>query len=286
MHSHSSGYFINLIFVEKIQAFLIDYPIVKQVLLVILVFVAVKVFVWSFRKFLLRMTKKGMDPAAVPLITDLVKYVVYISGLIMSLNIFGVNTTGIVAMISAASLAIGFALKDTLSNIASGIVLLFLRPFKAGDLIECGSIRGKILGIGLFNTTLETLDGLYVSAPNSSLWGAPIVNFSKNPYRRLEITVGISYDSSLDLVMDSLRKMVAEDKRLMRDPEPAFFVSSLDDSAVSVSVYVWARSDEYGVLKREYTEAVKRLFDKNGIEIPFPQRVLHVVNDPSIPPKA
>lgn len=279
------SHFFKFDSVEKIQQYLIEYPIVKQVLLVLLVFVAVKVFVWSFRKFLLRMTKRGMDPAAVPLITDLIKYVVYISGLIMSLNIFGVNTTGIVAMISAASLAIGFALKDTLSNIASGIVLLFLRPFKAGDLIECGPIRGKILGIGLFNTTLETLDGLYVSSPNSALWGAPIVNFSKNPYRRLEITVGISYDSSLDLVMDSLRKMVAEDCRLMREPEPAFFVSGLDDSAVSVSVYVWVRSDEYGVLKREYTEAVKRLFDKNGIEIPFPQRVLHVVNDPSIPPK-
>lgn len=278
--------FFKLDVVERIHDYLVEYPFVKQVLLVLLVFVAVKVFVWSFRKFLLRMTKRGMDPAAVPLITDLVKYVVYISALIVSLNIFGVNTTGIVAMISAASLAIGFALKDTLSNIASGIVLLFLRPFKAGDLIECGSIKGKILGIGLFNTTLETLDGLYVSSPNSALWGAPIVNFSKNPFRRLEITVGISYNTSLDHVMECLRNMVAEDSRLMRDPEPSFFVSGLDDSAVSVSVYVWVRSSDYGMLKREYTEAVKRLFDEKGIEIPFPQRVLHVVNDPSVPPKA
>lgn len=267
--------------VEKIHDYLIEYPIVKQVLLVLLVFVAVKVFVWSFRKFLLRMTKRGMDPAAVPLITDLIKYVVYISALIVCLNIFGVNTTGIVAMISAASLAIGFALKDTLSNIASGIVLLFLRPFKAGDLIECGSIKGKILGIGLFNTTLETLDGLYVSAPNSALWGAPIVNFSKNPYRRLEITVGISYNTSLDHVMESLRNMVAGETRFMRDPEPSFFVSGLDDSAVTISVYVWVRSSEFGALKREYTEAVKRLFDEKGIEIPYPQRVLHVLNDTS-----
>lgn len=275
------SHFFKFDSVEKIQQYLIEYPIVKQVLLVLLVFVAVKVFVWSFRKFLLRMTKRGMDPAAVPLITDLIKYVVYISGLIMSLNIFGVNTTGIVAMISAASLAIGFALKDTLSNIASGIVLLFLRPFKAGDLIECGPIRGKILGIGLFNTTLETLDGLYVSSPNSALWGAPIVNFSKNPYRRLEITVGISYNTSLDHVMECLRNMVAGESRFMRDPEPSFFVSGLDDSAVTVSVYVWVRSSEFGVLKREYTEAVKRLFDEKGIEIPYPQRVLHVLNDSS-----
>lgn len=275
------SHFFKFDSVEKIQQYLIEYPIVKQVLLVLLVFVAVKVFVWSFRKFLLRMTKRGMDPAAVPLITDLVKYVVYISGLIMSLNIFGVNTTGIVAMISAASLAIGFALKDTLSNIASGIVLLFLRPFKAGDLIECGSIKGKILGIGLFNTTLETLDGLYVSSPNSALWGAPIINFSKNPYRRLEITVGISYNTSLDHVMECLRNMVTAETRFMRDPEPSFFVSGLDDSAVTISVYVWVRSSEFGALKREYTEAVKRLFDEKGIEIPYPQRVLHVLNDTS-----
>lgn len=264
--------------VEKIQQILSEYPFLKHVLLVLLVLVTVKIFVWSFKKFLLRMTKRGMDPAAVPLITDLVKYVVYISALIICLNVFGVNTTGIVAMISAASLAIGFALKDTLSNIAAGIVLLFLNPFKAGDLIECGSIKGKILGIGLFNTTLETLDGLYVSAPNSALWGAPIVNFSKNPFRRLDITVGISYNTSLDHVMECLRKMVAEETRFMRDPEPAFFVSGLDDSSVSVSVYVWVRSADFGALKREYTEAVKRLFDEKGIEIPYPQRVLHVVD--------
>ncbi|PWJ56874.1 MULTISPECIES: mechanosensitive ion channel family protein [unclassified Fibrobacter] len=266
---------------EKLQAYLTEYPIVKQVLLVILVFLAVKVFVWSFRKFLVRMSKRGMDPAAIPLITDLVKYVVYISGLIIALNIFGVNTTGIVAMISAASLAIGFALKDTLSNIASGIVLLFLKPFKAGDLIECGSIRGKILGIGLFNTTLETLDGLYVSAPNSSLWGAPIVNFSKNPHRRLDITVGVSYDSSLDLVMARLREMVEAEAHFLKDPAPAFFVSALEDSAVNVTVRVWVNSGDYGTLLQRYNEAIKRLFDENGIEIPYPQRVIHVHGDGS-----
>lgn len=270
---------------EKIQQYFVEYPVVKQILLVILVFVAVRIFVWSFKKFLIRMSRKGMDPAAVPLITDLVKYIVYISGLIISLNIFGVNTTGIVAMISAASLAIGFALKDTLSNIAAGIVLLFLNPFKAGDLIECGAVKGKILGIGLFNTTLETLDGLYVSAPNSALWGAPIVNFSKNPLRRLEITVGISYNTSLDHVMECLRNMVAGENRFLRDPAPAFFVSGLDDSSVSVSVYVWVHSAEFGILKREYTEAIKRLFDEKGIEIPYPQRVLHVVDGSSKAPQ-
>lgn len=250
----------------------------KQIALVILVFVLIKIFIWSFNKFLVRASKRGLDPSAVPLITDLVRYSVYVMGLIVGLNILGVNTTGIVAMISAASLAIGLALKDTLSNIASGIILLFLRPFKAGDLIECGAIKGKILGIGLFNTTLETLDGLYVYAPNSSLWGAPIVNFSKNPCRRIEITVGVAYGTSLDTVMEVLRDMVAGEARFLQSPAPAFFVSALDESSVNVSVQVWAKSSDYTDLLRQYTEAVKRLFDEKGIEIPFPQQVVHIAN--------
>lgn len=262
--------------VEKIQEYLAEESVVKQILLVLLVFLLIKIFVWSFKKFLYRASKKGLDPAAIPLLTDLVRYAVYILGLIISLNIFGVNTTGVIAMISAASLAIGFALKDTLSNIASGIVILFLRPFKAGDYIECGSIKGKILGIGLFNTTLETVDGLYVSAPNSGLWGAPIVNFSRNPLRRLELSVDVSYSASLDTVMEALRDVVAGENNLLKTPEPKFFVANLGESGVSVTVQVWVNSSEFLDLKRFCIEAVKREFDKRGIEIPYPQRVVHI----------
>lgn len=145
---------------DKIREYIPEDSIFERLLLLLVVIVAIKFLVWSFHKVIGRMTKRGLDPAAVPLITDLFRYSLYVIGLLVGLNIFGVNTNGILAMIGAASLAIGLALKDTLSNVASGILLLFLNPFKAGDYIECGNVKGKIGGIGLFNTTLKTTDGL------------------------------------------------------------------------------------------------------------------------------
>lgn len=262
------------------MTFLRDYipenSLLEKLFLLLVLAVAMKVLIWFFRKFLHRLTKRGLDRAATPLISDLFRYSLYVVALIIGLNIFGVNTNGILAMIGAASLAIGLALKDTLSNVASGILLLFLSPFKAGDYIECGSVKGKIGGIGLFNTTLKTTDGLYVSAPNSSLWGAPIVNFSRNRARRLDITVGVAYEASLNQVFDILHKMVAAEDRFFKEPEPIIFVDALADSSVNVTVRVWVRAAEFHTLKRKYLEAIKNIFDENQIEIPFPQRVVHV----------
>lgn len=264
---------------DKIREYIPEDSIFERLLLLLVVIVAIKFLVWSFHKVIGRMTKRGLDPAAVPLITDLFRYSLYVIGLLVGLNIFGVNTNGILAMIGAASLAIGLALKDTLSNVASGILLLFLNPFKAGDYIECGNVKGKIGGIGLFNTTLKTTDGLYVSAPNSSLWGAPIVNFSRNKVRRLDLTVGVAYGASLDEVFDIFRKMVAAEDRFLKDPASAIFVENLADSSVNVSVRVWVRASDFPSLKREYLEKIKKLLDEGKIEIPFPQQVVYLKQD-------
>ncbi len=263
---------------EKIREFIPEGSIVERLLLLLLLVVVIRVLVWLFRKFLETMTKRGLDRAAVPMISDLFRYALYIVGLLVGLGIFGVNTNGILAVIGAASLAVGFALKDALSNVASGFLLLFLKPFKAGDYVECGSVKGKIDGIGLFNTLFRTTDGLFLSAPNSSLFGAPIVNFSRNKIRRLDLTVGVSYDASLNTVFDVLRQMVAGESRFLKEPAAVFFVDKLADSCVNVSLYVWVRADEFQDLKRQYLEIIKKLFDENHIEIPFPQRVIRVNN--------
>lgn len=261
---------------EKFRNYVPENSLVEQLLLLLVVIVLIQVLIWVFKKFLKGMTKRGLDTAAVPMITDLFKYALYVVGLIVGLDIFGVNTNGILAMIGAASLAIGLALKDTLSNVASGILLLFLSPFKAGDYIECGSVKGKIEGIGLFNTSFKTVDGLFVSAPNSSLLSAPIVNFSRNNVRRLDLTVGVSYDTSLNEVFDVLREMVAGEERFLKEPAASIFVDKLDDSSVNVTMSVWVQTDEFLTLKRKYLEAIKNLFDEKHIEIPFPQRDVHV----------
>jgi len=265
--------------VERLRVFIPKDSIEEQLLLILLVIVAVRFLNWSFKKVLNRVVLRGLDHSAVPLISDLFRYTLYVIGLLIVLNILGVNTNGILAMIGAASLAIGLALKDTLSNVASGILLLFLCPFKAGDYIECGSVKGKVGGIGLFNTTFETMDGLYVSAPNSSLWGAPIVNFSRNMVRRLDLSVGVSYDTSLDMAFSVLRKIVDEESRFLKVPPAKFYVDELADNSVNISISVWVRTVEYHELKRKCLAIIKTSFDEKKIEIPFPQRVVHIKRD-------
>ena len=264
---------------EKIREIVPKDSIIEQILLVVLLIVIIWLFNKSFRLFLKRAEKHGFDRAATPLVSDLVKYTTYAIGLLLGLNILGVNTNGLLAMLGAASLAVGLALKDTLANVASGLLLLFLRPFVAGDYIECGSIKGKICAIGLFNTTLETFEGIYVSAPNRSLWGAPIMNYARNPIRRLDINVGVSYEASLDVVFCALRKMVEQEASFLKVPPPKFFVSEYADSSINVTVWVWVRTFEYYELKRKYSRIIKDVLDEHKIEIPFPQRVVHLVKE-------
>lgn len=256
--------------------FIFDNYVLERLGIILGILILFRIVIALFNRFLARAEAKGLDKAAVPLISSLVKYALYIIAFVIVLNILGVNTTGIVAAIGAASLAIGLALKDTLSNIASGLLLLFLRPFKAGDYIECGSIKGKISGIGLFNTTFQSLDGLFVSAPNSALWGAPIVNFSKNPTRRIEITVGISYSSSINRAIEVLRELVDNEPKFLKNPEPQYYVANLSESSVDITFRVWVNNDDYFATRQQYVGFVKERFDAAGIEIPFPQCVVHM----------
>lgn len=259
--------------------FIYDNYVLERIGIILGIFILFRIVLAFFNRFLRRAQKKGLDKAAVPLISSLVTYTLYLVVLLLCLNVIGVNTAGIMAMVGAASLAIGLALKDTLSNIASGLLLLFLRPFMASDYIECGGIKGKIHGIGLFNTTLKTLDGLYVSAPNSSLWGAPIINYSRNKTRRLEVIVGISYGSSIEKAIAILKEFVESEDRFILAPKPQYFVSGLQDSSVEITLRAWTTTENYNDLLLLSKAIIKEKFDAAGIEIPFPQRVVKVVKD-------
>ncbi len=236
------------------------------------VFVAIRIL----HRSLDRAEKKGLDLSARPLIESLFAYAIYIIALLVVLHIVGVNTTGIVTMIGAASLAIGLAVKDALSNVAFGLLLLFLRPFKAGDYIECGDIKGIIVGIGLFSTSLHTSQGQYVSAPNSTLWGAPIVNFSHNELRRVEIKVGIDYSDSPELALDILKRLIESEPHFAQKPAPKFYIDELADSAVIVVFRAWAKHEEYFNMLRKYNRLILKEFTKAGLHIPFPQTTVHI----------
>jgi small conductance mechanosensitive channel len=190
---------------------------------------------------------------------------------------FGVQTASIIAALGAVGLAIGLALQGTLQNIAAGIMLLVLRPFRAGEYIQAGEVTGTIVEIGLFATELKTFDGLFVLAPNSELWKTPITNYTRNPYRLFDLTIGIGYDDDIDLARGTLLRLAEEDQRVVAEPAATTFVSTLGDSAVNVTLRYWTNTADWWQTKLDLTQAAKLAFDEKGISIPYPQQEVHYV---------
>ncbi|MGJ8571325.1 MAG: mechanosensitive ion channel family protein [Hoeflea sp.] len=212
-----------------------------------------------------------IDPTVVGFFSIFVRYTVLVVVVIMVLGQFGVQTASIITALGAAGLAIGLALQGTLQNIAAGIMLLVLRPFRVGEYIDADGISGTIKEIGLFATELQTLDGLYRMAPNSQLWNVPVTNYSRLPERRHDLVVGIGYEDDIDKAQSVLLDLARADDRVLSVPEPWAYVSELGDSAVSVTLRYWTKSADWWVTSREITKAAKIAFDEHGISIPFPQ---------------
>jgi small conductance mechanosensitive channel len=189
---------------------------------------------------------------------------------------FGVQTTSIIAALGAAGLAIGLALQGTLQNIAAGIMLLVLRPFRVGEFIEAGGMSGTIVEIGLFATEIKTLDGLYLFAPNNELWNTPVKNYNRNPTRRNDLAIGIGYDDDIALAEKTLADLTASDGRVLDNPAPQTYVSDLGDSAVTVVARYWTEAPDWWQTKLDLTKAAKLAFDAKGISIPYPQQDVHI----------
>ncbi|MEP3439669.1 MAG: mechanosensitive ion channel domain-containing protein [Hoeflea sp.] len=212
-----------------------------------------------------------IDPTVVGFFSIFVRYSVLVVVVIMVLGQFGVQTASIITALGAAGLAIGLALQGTLQNIAAGIMLLVLRPFRVGEYIDADGLSGTIQEIGLFATELKTLDGLYRMAPNSQLWNVPVTNYSRLPERRNDLVIGIGYEDDIDKAQSVLMDLAQADDRVLTEPEPWAYVSELGDSAVSVTLRYWTKSPDWWTTSRELTKAAKIAFDQNGISIPFPQ---------------
>ncbi|MDR1626899.1 MAG: mechanosensitive ion channel family protein [Spirochaetia bacterium] len=209
-----------------------------------------------------------------------ISYTILIVCIIMILDSFGVNTASLIALLGAAGVAVGLALKDTLSNIASGIILLLLRSYRKGDYIEFGACAGTVRDMDLFTTSLETPDGIFISAPNSSIWGLPLKNYSRNRRRRMDISIGISYSDSIDTAFKLMRQIAAEEKRFLPDPAPQIMVQSLGESSVNITLRAWAHADDYWPA---YWDLMRGLKDRTlaaGLTIPFPQQDVHIVAEP------
>ena len=219
-------------------------------------------------------TLQRVDKTLTPILASIIRYAGFILTLVVALGQFGVQTTSIIAVLGAAGLAIGLALQGTLSNVASGIMLLLLRPFSVGDWIETNGISGTVREIGLFATQIDTFDNIYITVPNSSIWSATIINNSRHQIRRMDLDIGIGYNSDLNKVEKALITLT-KDKRILSDPEPQFLVVDYADSAILVRLRLYAQYEDFFALNWDLKRRLKPLLDAHNIEIPFPQRVVH-----------
>lgn len=219
----------------------------------------------------------NMDNTLRPFLANMVRWVILAFVIVAVLNQFGVETTSMIAVLGAAGLAIGLALQSTLSNVASGVMLLLMRPFKIGDFITAGSLSGTVMEIGLFTSELKTGDGIYIMAPNSQIWNQNIINFARNPTRRIDILVGIAYDDDIDAAQKALQDMMDGDARVLKDPAPMTMVMDLADSSVNVNLRCWANVADFWAVQWGLRKGAKAAVEAAGCTIPFPQRDVHLI---------
>jgi len=206
----------------------------------------------------------GIDATLSQFFSNIVRYAALILVVVMVLGQFGVQTASILAALGAIGLAVGLALQGTLQNIAAGIMLLVLRPFRVGESIETGSVTGTIVDVGLFatETDLKTAEGFYRLAPTSTLWNVPITNYSRLASRRHEIAISIGADENVDVTESKLVNLAAADKRVLKSPAPTAFISDFDAGSAKITLRYWIGSKQWWEVSRDMTKAVKLAFGK------------------------
>ncbi|MDR0501915.1 MAG: mechanosensitive ion channel [Treponema sp.] len=213
-----------------------------------------------------------------PLLKAFVRYGILLISAIMILNIFGVNTASLLAVLGAAGIAVGLALKDTLGNIASGIILLILGSIRTGEFIEFGSYSGTVKETNLFTAILETPDGIHISAPYSSIWGSPIKNYTRNEKRRMDLSIGISYTDSVDAAFQVMQKIIASEERFLKNPAAQVIMQSIEDSSVKITIRAWVLNRQYWDIYWQMTKLIKEKIEEAGLHIPLPHRQIIMSN--------
>jgi small conductance mechanosensitive channel len=218
-----------------------------------------------------------LDATLVSVFARVARWAVLVFTIIAVLDRFGVQTASLVALLGAAGLAVGLALQGALSNVAAGVMILGLRPFRIGDAVDIGGTVGAVEDVGLFVTKMRTFEGVPVFMPNGRIWGNEIKNFSRAERRRIDLTIGVGYGDDLDHALGVLGQVVAAEPRVLADPEPMIKVTALGESSVDLLVRVWTLPADFLATQMDLTKAIKQRLDAEGISIPFPQRDVHYV---------
>lgn len=222
------------------------------------------------------LNKTNIDSAAKNFLLSLIRITLYTIVIIMALTALNVPMSSIITVFGAAGLAISLALQSCLSNLAGGFIILFSKPFSAGDTIELDGSVGNVKTISILYTKIETFDGKIVSIPNGKVSEAKIINYTESPNRRVDLQFDISYDADFRTARKLITDIITSDKLILNDPEPIVRMSAHNESSVSIDVRVWTANDNYITVRYGLIESVKESFDKNGIEIPFNQLDLNI----------
>ena len=251
------------------------------VLLILFVF-------FQFSKLVQKGVERGLNSAKVQIshllrrmIISTVRNLVFILGILIAISQLGISLGPLLAGLGIAGFIIGFALQDSLSNFASGILILLYRPFDVGDTVTAGGVSGRVSHMSLVNRTFMTFDNQKLVVPNNAIWQSVITNFTAQKTRRVDLTFGIAYDQDIDEVEKIIRDVLGGFDAILEDPEPMIKVNELADSSVNIIVRPWVNTDTYWDTYWDLTKAIKQRFDKEGINIPFPQRDVHVIEQNS-----
>jgi small conductance mechanosensitive channel len=262
----------------KGQEFLAFYGL--KVVAALAIFVIGRVAAGMLRGVLKKMMEKGqVEPTLISFVCS-VSYVGMLAFVIIAaLGKLGVQTASFVAVLGAAGLAVGLALQGSLSNFASGVLLVIFTPFKVGDYVEAGGTSGTVEEISIFSTIIKSPDNKRIIVPNASVTGDNIINHTANDQRRVDLVVGVGYGDDIDLVRRTLQDILAKDARLLAEPAPTIGIVELAESSVNFVVRPWVKTADYWSVYFDLHEAIKKTFDERGISIPFPQRDLHLTMD-------
>jgi len=261
----------------KLKIFIAEYGL--KIVAAILILVIGRWIAKGIRALIKRLLEKSkVDPTLVSFVCSLT-YVGLMAFIIIAvLGKLGVATASFVAVLGAAGLAVGLALQGSLANFAAGVLIILFKPYKIGDFIEAGGTMGSVEEIGIFTTELKTPDNKKVIVPNAKITGDNIVNYTVKGTRRMDLVAGVSYSADLDKVRSVLEEILAEEERFLKDPAPTIGVLELADSSVNFAFRPWVKTDDYWDVYFATQEKIKKRFDAAGIEIPFPQRDVHIYN--------
>lgn len=233
-----------------------------------------KLLVGLFHRFMGRFRP---DPILTKFLGAIIYTVLLVAVVIAALDQLGVDTTSLLAIVGAAGLAVGLALKDSLSNFSAGVMLIVFRPFKEGDFIEAAGTSGVVECIQIFSTTLRTGDNREITVPNGRIFGGNIINVNARATRRIDLVIGIGYDDDIRQARALIEQVLGAEERILQDPAPAAIsIAELADSSVNLNVRPWVKSADYWAVRSDLLENIKAAFDANGVSIPFPQRDIHV----------